>query len=231
MSFKVSAQLSSDNGIDFGDIFRRNVQFVLDGAADNPSRSADVLLGDSRRVSEVVAGPFEQVITSPPYANRMSYIRELRPYMYWLGYLTNGRESGELDWLAIGGTWGIATTRLLAWQPSEPSFQHPLLGEPLKKIADCAEKNGPLLAKYVEKYFNDMWRHFQGLSSVLARGAELHYIVGNSTFYGIVLPTEQIYQAMLKELGFADVKCRPIRKRNSKKELVEFDVTGRWIRL
>ncbi|WP_322490103.1 hypothetical protein [Chloroflexus sp.] len=37
------------------------------------------------------------VITSPPYPNRMSYIRELRPYMYWLGYLNNGRDAGELD--------------------------------------------------------------------------------------------------------------------------------------
>ena len=79
-------------------------------------------------------------------------------------------------------------------------------------------------------YFDDMWSHFQGLSSVLARGAELHYIVGNSTFYGTVLPTEQIYEVMLKKLGFADVECRPIRKRNSKKELIEFDVTGRWCR-
>ena len=148
--------------------------------------------------------------------------------MYWLGYLTNGRDAGELDWVAIGGTWGIATTRLLSWEPAERSFQHRLLAEPLKKIAHRDNKNGPLLAKYVEKYFDDMWSHFQGLSSVLARGAELHYIVGNSTFYGTVLPTEQIYEVMLKKLGFADVECRPIRKRNSKKALIEFDVTGRW---
>ena len=58
----------------------------------------------------------------------------------------------------------------------------------------------------------------------------MHHIVGNSTFYGTVLPTEQIYEVMLKKLGFADVECRPIRKRNSKKELIEFDVTGRWCR-
>ncbi len=69
---------------------------------------------------------------------------------------------------------------------------------------------------------------FRGLRSVLASGAEVNYIVGNSTFYGTVLPTEQIYEVMLKELGFSDVECRPIRKRNSKKALIEFDVTGRW---
>ena len=49
----------------------------------------------------------------------MSYIRELRPYMYWLSYLRDGREAGELDWKAIGGTWGIATSRVGKWSPSE----------------------------------------------------------------------------------------------------------------
>ena len=228
MSFKDGEQPSFDIETNFSDIFRQDVEFVLSGAADNPSVAATVLLGDSRRLPEAVDGPFEQVITSPPYANRMSYIRELRPYMYWLGYLTNGRDAGELDWRAIGGTWGIATTRLLAWEPTERSFQHRLLVEPLEKIAHRDNKNGPLLAKYVEKYFDDMWSHFQGLRSVLARGAEVHYIVGNSTFYGTMVPTEQIYEVMLKKLGFADVEWRPIRKRNSNKALIEFDVTGRW---
>ena len=27
----------------------------------------------------------------------MASIRELRPYMYWLGYLRNRRQAGELD--------------------------------------------------------------------------------------------------------------------------------------
>jgi len=38
-------------------------------------------------------------------------IRELRPYMYWLRFFRTGREAGELDWDAIGGTWGVATSR------------------------------------------------------------------------------------------------------------------------
>lgn len=53
----------------------------------------------------------------------MSYIRELRPYMYWLGFLNKAKEAGELDWKAIGGTWGIATSRLSCWERSEDSFR------------------------------------------------------------------------------------------------------------
>jgi len=175
-----------------------------------------------------VDGNFDLVITSPPYANRMSYIRELRPYMYWLGFLDNGRDAGELDWSAIGGTWGVATSRLVDWKrPGEP-FKHTLFEAALSRIAHRDNKNGKILANYVAKYFDDMWEHFNSLVPVLNKGSELHYIVGNSAFYGVLLSVERLYAVMLERLGFEDVECRAIRKRNSKKELFEFDVSARW---
>lgn len=84
---------------------------MLASAAENPGGTGGVLAGDSRSVSKVVPGKYDSLITSPPYPNRMSYIRELRPYMYSLGCLRNGRDAGELDWSTIGGTRGIATSR------------------------------------------------------------------------------------------------------------------------
>ena len=158
----------------------------------------------------------------------MSYIRELRPYMYWTGHLVNGRDAGELDWLAIGGTWGVATSRLIDWKRGDRRYAHPLLNEAVEQIADVNNKKGQLLANYVLKYFDDVWAHLCGIVHVLTANAEMHYIVGNSTFYGVLLPVEQIYAQMLRDLGFVEVECKPLRKRNSKKELIEFDVTARW---
>ena len=158
----------------------------------------------------------------------MSYIRELRPYMYWLGFLINGREAGELDWVAIGGTWGVATSRLAEWKRSVACYAHSELEDAIMRIAHADNRNGALLSNYVAKYFEDIWSHLHNLPPVLAPGAELHYIVGNSTFYGILLPVEKIYAAMLETLGFKKVECRAIRKRNSKKELIEFDVAAVW---
>ncbi|MCB4821254.1 DNA adenine methylase [Roseicella aerolata] len=228
MSFKEDGNLSPDLGIDMPRRFTDDVHFVLKGAAENPPGSGRVLQADSRNAAAVVEGPFERVITSPPYANRMSYIRELRPYMYWTGHLVNGRDAGELDWSAIGGTWGIATSRLIEWNRADDRYMNPALDSALERIAHADNKNGRLLANYVAKYFDDIWAHFRGLTPVLAAEAEVHYIVGNSTFYGVLLPVEEIYAAMLRSLGFTDIRCMPLRKRNSKKELIEFDVTARW---
>ena len=228
MSFKECGQLHLPLNVDMGHVFSENVRFVLEGAEENPAGSGHVVLGDSRNLQEAVKGPFDLVITSPPYANRMSYIRELRPYMYWLGFLDNGRDAGELDWTAIGGTWGVATSRLLDWKRPADPFEHPLLNEALDGIKHHDNKNGRLLANYVAKYFDDIWKHFNSLVAVLNDGSEIHYIVGNSTFYNVLLPAEKLYAAMLERLGFERVECRAIRKRNSKKELFEFDVSAQW---
>jgi SAM-dependent methyltransferase len=228
MSFKSDVQPALLFPIDRAADFEADVRFVLGGASENPAGTASVVLEDSRGLKKVLAGPFDLVITSPPYANRMSYIRELRPYMYWLGFLQNGRDAGELDWTAIGGTWGIATSRLTDWERPETKFDSVHLTDALLAIAHVENKNGVLLAKYVAKYFDDMWAHFCELPALMASGAELHYIVGNSTFYGTLVSTERLYAEMLSELGFSQIECRPIRKRNSKKELIEFDVVAQW---
>jgi len=76
----------------------------------------------------------------------------------------------------------------------------------------------------VAKYFYDMWVHLRETVHVMAVGAQVHYIVGNSTFYGVVVPVEQLFRDMLREAGFENAQILKIRKRNSKKELYEYDV-------
>jgi hypothetical protein len=212
---------------DHADVFRRELSVVLDGAADNPPLQPTVVRGDARQLSRFLAEKYDMLITSPPYPNRISYIRELRPYMYWLDFLTNGRDAGEYDWQAIGGTWGVATSRLSEWRPSGSSFIPSCLRKSLARISDPGNKNGRLLANYVAKYFEDIWEHISDVVTVLQGGAEVHYVVGNSTFYGTLLPVEKIFKAMLQEAGFHEVEIIRIRKRNSKAELYEFDVTGK----
>lgn len=228
MSFRDISQVEMDIS-DYIRLFRENVAFVLKGAAENPSGEANVFLHDARVLSTLTAEPFDLVVTSPPYANRMSYIRELRPYMYWLGFLVNGRDAGELDWRTIGGTWGVATSRLKNWKPTETrAYTSNELEVTLARIASPNNANGQLLANYIHKYFVDMAKHFAELRAILKPGAKLHYIVGNSTFYGELVSVEKIYAHIMTQFGFTDINIQPIRKRNSKKELFEFDVSARW---
>lgn len=193
-------------------------------ASPLPRSRRKVVRGDARNLEKLPRQAFGTVITSPPYANRMSYIRELRPYMYWLGYLQNKKSAGELDWKAIGGTWGIATSNVARWEPDEPmDFGYPKLQTILRSIA----KQSDVLSRYVEKYFYDMHQHASTLRPAIARGGKIVYVIGNSKFYDVLLPAQDILAAVFESVGFRDTEVTTLRKRTSKRELFEYLVTAR----
>ena len=204
---------------------RQAEEILVSAAADLPG-DAEIIRSDSRGMDPAGVAPCDLLLTSPPYVNRMSYIRELRPYMYWLRYLDEPTDASDLDWTAIGGTWGTATSRLATWQPREATPIDAALESLCVRIARDGGKSGPLLANYVRKYFADMWPHFQSAYKHVKSGGRATYIVGNSTFYGNLVPVEEWYRVLLSEAGFGPVTVTVIRKRNSNKHLWEFDVTA-----
>lgn len=204
--------------------WQRGTEIIVNSAATAVQRLPRVKLVDARSLGGAFdAGTFTRVLTSPPYPNRMSYVRELRPYMYWLGYLSDGRAAGELDWQAIGGTWGTATSRVGRWEPAEGD-DVPVRG--FAALVRRVAERSPLLARYVHKYFADMARHCRDLYPALKAGGKLHYVVGNSKFYDVMVPVERIFAELFEAAGFTNANARAIRKRSSKRELFEFLVSA-----
>jgi hypothetical protein len=99
----------------------------------------------------------------------------------------------------------------------------------LKRISDGENKHGVKMANYVARYFEDILQHFRSLIKVLNSGAEVHYVVGNSTFYDVLVPVERLYKEIMELAGFSETRVEVVRKRNSKRELYEFVVSGRLI--
>jgi SAM-dependent methyltransferase len=227
MSFakgRAKLALAANSGRVLG-AWQRAVETIAAAAATPVVRAPRVLACDARALeARFAAETFTSVITSPPYPNRMSYVRELRPYMYWLGYLTDGRAAGELDWSAIGGTWGTATSRVARWEASE--------GErvPVRRFSRLVaeiSRRSEVLGRYVHKYFCDMTRHSEALLPLVARGGSIHYIVGNSKFYDVLLPVESIFAELFTAVGFTEASVKRIRKRSSKRELYEYVVSAK----
>lgn len=204
--------------------WNRSCLAIAEAATSPILKRPRAILCDARRLAEKLEPEkYTCVITSPPYPNRMSYIRELRPYMYWLGYLHDGREAGELDWRSIGGTWGCATSNLMKWSPD---MGNRIGLRSFRTIVKDIERRSPLLSRYVDKYFYDISIHCDELFKAVSRGGTIHYIVGNSKFYEVLLPVESIYASLFRRVGFIKTKITPIRKRTSKRELFEFLVSA-----
>lgn len=222
MSFKDELHdFAHDDIENLSNQFVVDVLEILESAKKPVTGNVRVVNADSRHIPQ--DKKYNGVITSPPYPNRMSYIRELRPYMYWLEYLKEARQAAELDWQAIGGTWGIATSRLQKWEPNGYRVHHKDFG----KIIEGINQNSSLLANYVHKYFVDITIHLESLYKVLEPNAKVFYIVGNSKFYDTLVPVENIYASILENAGFVNTKVEILRKRNSKKELFEYVVSAR----
>lgn len=218
-----------------GSIFSHPGQDILiswQAAVKDISRSAqttilaqpDIVECDARHLTILLPhNYYTHIITSPPYPNRMSYVRELRPYMYWLKFLHDGRQAGELDWKAIGGTWGIATSNVGKWEPLD---SRAIPYDEMSAILESIRQQSDTLARYVHKYFYDMVAHVQDVFIVTRPGGCIHYIVGNSKFYDVLLPVEEIFASLFRNAGFCNVTVKTIRKRTSKKELYEYVVSA-----
>jgi hypothetical protein len=223
MSFK-AAGANGELAAGLDEEFEWILEETTASALNNPEISPTVYLGDSRHLDGFLPkNRYTAVITSPPYPNRMSYIRELRPYMYWLGYLESAKQAGELDWKAIGGTWGMATSNLSKWTP-ELTVPHEGFYETIRAIK---QQRSPILAPYVHKYFVDAVQHIRSLRSCVKQGGKLYYVVGNSKFYASMLHTEEIYASIMRDAGFEVTAVENIRKRSSKRELYEFIVKAK----
>ncbi len=106
-----------------------------------------------------------------------------------------------------------------------PSRKSPI-GD-FEQLVRKIDERSSLLSRYVARYAHDMSAHLASVRPVLARGASVHYIVGNSKFYDVVVPVQNILAAELRALGFESVRVEELRKRTSKPELFEYAVSGR----
>ncbi|CVI65212.1 hypothetical protein BN3659_00091 [Alistipes sp. CHKCI003] len=84
------------------------------------------------------------------------------------------------------------------------------------------------MSQYVLKFFDDMYHHLSNLRQHLKEGADLNYILGNSSFYGNYVDTNEIIKEMLSKLGYSEANSIIIRKRNSRSHLYEYLISAVW---
>ena len=178
-----------------------------------------VFSGNSKETSAVLpkGQPVTAVITSPPYPNRFSYARETRPHLFFFDFIENAKAVGELETLAIGGTWGKATSVL----SEGVAPVNPLIESLLAPYTGNIHDEGRLMAYYIIKYFNDIYQHASEIVRVCDERCRLAYVIGNSKFYGHPLPSDEILASIFDYFGFRLIRIDRMRRRQSKTGLYE----------
>lgn len=211
---------------DGNSLFLSICEMIANTVSEQPKAHVIIENKDSMYIPAEMTEKYDTLITSPPYPNRISYIRELRPYMYWLDYIHVPDDASDLDWGTIGGTWGSATSKLTTWE-KKTDLLPDYLFDIAERISTADNKSAGLMANYVLKYFDDIAMHMKATYATIKDGGTVHYIVGNSSFYGNTVPSDEIYKSILSTVGFTNEKSVVVRKRNCNKALYEYWISAK----
>lgn len=165
-------------------------------------------------------------ITSPPYLNNYHYIRNTRPQLYWLGFITQPNETEHLERENFGKYW--QTVREL----DELNLDFPNPPRKLvEKITILRSLNsnrgiygGNGWANYVITYFNDCWRFINNLKYVLKKGGRAFVVLGNSILQGVMIPTDEYLSELAENLGLRVIEISTPRSTRIGNSIIQSDV-------
>jgi hypothetical protein len=190
-----------------------------------PKTKTNIVLGDSRNLSDIKANSIDLLVTSPPYLNNFDYADRTRLEMYFFGHAKNW---GEITKKVRDKLMIAATT-----QVSKEKFDREYLNQSIKKT--CPElytilvdtintlskrkllKGGKKNYDYmVAGYFNYIFATLQQLARVMKKGSVSVWVLGDSAPYGVHIPTEKYIGELALGLGFKKFETEIIRKRGDK---------------
>lgn len=197
---------------------------------------ADVLLGDSRCISQIIpSDSIDAVITSPPYPNEKDYTRTTRLESVLLGFIKDIYELRKYKKdLVRSNTRGV--------YKGDDDDQWIDNNKDINQLADTIEqrrielcKNSGferLYSRVTRLYFGGMAKHLSEISKVLKPGAKLAYIVGDqASYFRIMIKTGDILAKIAQSTGYELLRTDLFRTRqatSTKSVLREEVVVLRW---
>ncbi|MER3425278.1 MAG: site-specific DNA-methyltransferase [Nitrospiraceae bacterium] len=147
--------------------------------------------------SRLETASIDLMITSPPYLNNYHYVRNTRPQLYWLSFISSPEHQKSLETGNFGKFWQTVRDD----KALDLEFQHQGLQQILDRLRETRKSEGayggPGWANYVAAYFNDCCRFLNILRRVLKRNGIGVIVIGNSIIQGLEIKVEQI----LGEIG------------------------------
>jgi SAM-dependent methyltransferase len=185
------------------------------------AESMTFVSSDCRMVPDEFLGAFEIAITSPPYLNGTNYFRNTKIELWLLGFIAGEQELGRFRNEAIAAGINNVSRSRPAHRPYES------VEDVAAKLDACAgDRRIPTLVRH---YFSDMSAVMESVHRVLEPGGRFVFDIGDSKFYGVHVPTDQLLEDIAREVGFTVESSRVLARRYSrdKSELVQRELVFR----
>jgi hypothetical protein len=151
------------------------------------------------------------VVTSPPYLNNYHYVRNTRPHLHWLRFISAAKEQKFLETGNFGQYWQNVRDK----EDVPLHFEHAALAQTLDELRTIKPEKGVYggrgWANYAATYFNDSHQLLVGLAWLLKPGGTAAIVVGNSILQGINLAVQQLLGELGESLGLKLVGIHCLR--------------------
>ena len=197
----------------------------LNGSAVRPI--AEVVNDSFFRCKDYAAGEsVDLCVTSPPYLNNYHYIRNTRPQLYWLGFVSSPQDTEQLEQDNFGKYW--QTVRELDDVPLDFPNPPATLAEQLDRLRTLKSERGLYggngWANYAASYFNDCYRFAECLNYILKPGAQAFVVIGDSILQGVMIPTDQYFGEIAERAGLQLVDIQIPRQTRVGNSIIQSDV-------
>lgn len=180
------------------DMFRVQLERAVKwfGEMDRATKSYVVVVPGDCRFLPLASDSIDLVVTSPPYANAIDYMRAHKFSLVWLG-----RHIGELSKLRheyIGA--------------EKRSSEAVGLPEDIGRTVSLLGRLDSQKAEILVTYFKDMVQSLGEIHRVLRPGKAAVIVVGPSTIRGLCIPTHTHLASIAQGLGFEVIRVvrRPL---------------------
>lgn len=170
-------------------------QMVADvQAAPRLAASSRFVSSDCRKLPKSVHGSAALALTSPPYVNGTNYFRNTKLELWFLGIIESEDDLGQFTRASIAaGINNVSGDRVVAHQFEE-----------VEVVASALDACSPdrRIPKLIRLYFSDMREMFDGVRDVLREDGRFVLDIGDSRFYGVHVPADDLLIRVAEDAGF-----------------------------
>ncbi|HET9492752.1 MAG TPA: DNA methyltransferase [Chloroflexia bacterium] len=181
-----------------------------------PLGRAEVVNGDIRSVMGMQHGllPAKLAICSPPYLNNLDYTMQTRMELFFLGMVGNMEDLKGLRKRMMICDAKATYRDIEDWQRVEEvdSVRH------VARLIDdrLGDRGwGWDYGRMTRQYFGGLLRAMESVRPMLAPGAPLVMIVGESAHAGVLVPVPDLAAELGRLAGYTSLQVRPLRTRRS----------------
>jgi len=190
--------------------FDKSQEFITDlnGVKNTNLKKPRLFTDDSRYLDKISDETIDCVITSPPYLNGTNYFRNTKLELWFMEMLHNTAQLHTYREKAI--TAGI--NDVFKSKDIGPTISHS--AEVVEKIKKSAyDMRIPIM---ISVYFKDISLCLQNLYRVMKPNSTCYWVVGDSAFSQIRVPTDDITVKISKDIGFTHKRTDIVRTRKSR---------------